>query len=519
MSIFRKISVAGFGLLMTACATQEAVQKDVAALQVGPTATPHRTITNFSDGLRCMDNMMIAHDVRDVSMLVEDLDDRTTKVNAGTKDMLITAVSQMTRRSRSIRLVPFGNDSGNLIAFLNAAGSSSAYNVIPQYDIRGSISQLDANVANRQLGASVAADKWGVGASMSAGGSILGIDLSILTTSDLSVLPGVTSSNAVVLFKTGKGADTDATIKSTGINFDFSVSKNDATVQALRNLIELASIELVGRLVKLPYWECLHIPAETESVQREIEDWYYAMLAHNELPAYVRSRLYSKGHYPRSQRDAGIALTTAVRSFQRSNNVPETGQIDLAFFKMLLTGDVGASSGDKQVADAGMASAEPPVAVVSPALPVAQTTVIEPRLTLAIRPLSSGDYTAGDVVNLSLESNQPAYVYCYFNGAQNDVQRFFPNRFESNNLLEPGRSLSLPGDMGFDIIADARSHGETVHCFASRKNVFRALPPRLTGFDFESLAGVTINDIREAFMRASDRQGDEASFTIAVGRE
>ena len=122
---------------------------------------------------------MIDYGVRDISMLVEDLSDQTGKVNAGTKDMLITAVSDMTRRSRAVKLIPFGNDSGNLISFLGAAGSQTAYNVIPQYDIRGSISQLDSSVVREQVGASLAASKWGLGASASVAGSILGIDLSV----------------------------------------------------------------------------------------------------------------------------------------------------------------------------------------------------------------------------------------------------------------------------------------------------------------------------------------------------
>ncbi len=65
-----------------------------------------------------MDYLFIDYGVRDLSMLVEELVDQTKKVNAGTRDMLITAVSDMTRRSRAIRVNAFGKDATNVISFL-----------------------------------------------------------------------------------------------------------------------------------------------------------------------------------------------------------------------------------------------------------------------------------------------------------------------------------------------------------------------------------------------------------------
>ena len=74
-------------------------------LKVGPKEKPFRSITGFSAALRCMDDLKISNGERDVSVLVEDLVDQTKKVNAGTKDMLISAVSDMTKRSRAIRII------------------------------------------------------------------------------------------------------------------------------------------------------------------------------------------------------------------------------------------------------------------------------------------------------------------------------------------------------------------------------------------------------------------------------
>ena len=111
--------------------TQKTVDQTKQAVSQPPQVAPFRSITGFSSALRCMDNLMIDYGVRDVSMLVEDIVDQTKKVNAGTRDMLISAVSDMTRRSRSIRVVAFGRDATNVISFLASAQRQGAYEVTP----------------------------------------------------------------------------------------------------------------------------------------------------------------------------------------------------------------------------------------------------------------------------------------------------------------------------------------------------------------------------------------------------
>lgn len=502
MRTLKKLSMVVMCGLISACATQQSVHEEVKKLQTGPSATPHKSITNFASGLRCMDNMMIEYGVQDISMLVEDLSDQTGKVNAGTKDMLITAVSDMTRRSRAVKLIPFGNDSGNLISFLGAAGSQTAYNVIPQYDIRGSISQLDSSVVREQVGASVAAAKWGLGASASTAGSILGIDLSVLRTEDLSVIPGVTSSNAVVLFKSGVGADTDATIKKTGISFDFQVAKNDATVQALRNLIELASIELVGRLVKVPYWQCIDIPDDTPEIVREMEDWYYAMRAHGELEFYVRSQLIARGHYPMSQTDAAAAMTLGIKDFQQAAGLPKTGNIDYPTFKSLLTG--------KNAPTVAQAPSKKPAVPAGNSAPESGNAI-----SLNLQTASGKDrFAPGENLSIIASSNRSAYLFCFYSDASGEIQRFFPNRFANDNFLSAGAQLQLPGNMPFDIYANEEGKSETIACFASTNNIYHDLPLELRSYDFEALSIASLDEVRQGFMKASQGQIAEANIRV-----
>ena len=66
-----------------------------------------------------MDSMLLDHGVRDLSVIVEDLvDPSQQRAQAGTKDMLVTAVSDMTQRSRAVRLVAANADWGQTVAVM-----------------------------------------------------------------------------------------------------------------------------------------------------------------------------------------------------------------------------------------------------------------------------------------------------------------------------------------------------------------------------------------------------------------
>ena len=62
--------------------TDKVVAEKVEKAKIGPQAAPYKAITNFSSGLRSMDNMLLDFGVRDIAVIVEDLTDQRKKINA-----------------------------------------------------------------------------------------------------------------------------------------------------------------------------------------------------------------------------------------------------------------------------------------------------------------------------------------------------------------------------------------------------------------------------------------------------
>lgn len=500
------VAAAAFTLAGCATAVKEETMKAAEEVRVGPETPPFRTITNFSHALRCMDNHMITFGVRDVSVLVEELTDQTKKVSAGTRDMLISAVSEMTKRSRAIKLVAYGQDSNNVIGFLQQAERKSAYSVIPQFDIKGSISQFDESVAKKDASFGVSLGEiLNYGRANTGAATILGIDLTILDTEDLSVVPGVTSRNGVVIFKQGKGVDADAQYRKFGINYSTALAKSEGNGQALRNLIELSVIELFGKLTNTPYWGCLGADPKTDAVKTEISDWYYSMSGDVEqLIGYFQYQFSLRGIYSGPvDGKSNPQLAEAIEQYRTAVGLPVSPKIDLDLFSNYLN----AEHAKLQASFAATKAASKPVAE-APTEPI--------KLAISAAAKSGAKFRRGETIGLTIKPSRDAYVYCYLRDEKNKVQRFFPNRFSRDAMVSAKEPLQLPGDMRFQISASDKGKDEAIMCVATPTEALNALPDQLKAPDFEPVANASLEQIRTAFATVAGKGMGEAQFKIDV---
>jgi curli biogenesis system outer membrane secretion channel CsgG len=468
--------------LLGACATGTSLPPagpDARAAVAAPVAAPQRNVTGFADALRCMDKLYLDYGVRDVSVLLEDLSDNTKKISAGTRDMLISALSDMTRRSRALQVIAFGQDANNVVAFLNAAQQRSAFAVVPQYGLRGSITQLDEGVIRRQQDTGL-----GLGNVLSSGSSrsrqfnVLGLDLAMVQTTNLALVPGVVSRNLTTVLRDGDAVDAQATIKKVGISFSSSFQRSEGSAQALRIMLELASVELFGRLLKLPYWSCLDTDVNNPEVRSEVEDWFIGMERAGELTPFFQTQLRNRGWYD-GPVDGRVtpALRQAVAAYRGATGLSAQGVVDLAFFTRFIDAPFPPRP-ERPFSDA------PTAPLTAPAPPAtAAATAADPLLLELLKPV----HAAGESVQVRVRTRTPAYVYCYAQPPGQPMQRIFPNRFAADPRVTPERPLELPGRQGFRLPAQA---GLRVSCLAAPREVYNEVPAALRWGDFQSLHAV-----------------------------
>ncbi len=521
----KRLAVAVACVLAGACASSqekaEEVRQDVvaAAQQVGagPKAAPTRSFTSFTPALRCMDNLMITYGVKGVAALVEDLHDATKKVNAGTRDMLISAVSDMTRRSGAVRLVTYGADSANVIGFLKEAERKSAYLNVPDYGVRGSISQLDENLARRTDNLGLQIGPVGGGRSNMGSAQVLAVDLTIIRTEDLSVVPGVASRNSVVIVREGQGIDANAsgTWHSQGLslNFERGLEKNEGTTQALRSLIELASVELFGRLLKIPYWTCLGAEASNEAVASELTDWYYALYGSpGALVTYFQWQLKVRGAYDGEiDGEADESLRDAVSAYRRALGLDPAPRLDQEFFAAYLKADHVAAGASARAILASAPRAptrlrpavpQPQAAPAQPAAPMPQPQSGDPLVLTLASNSENWLFLRGEEIRLTLGVNRASHLACYSQDETGAVTRFYPNRFARSAQVQPGAALQIPGTMPFKLVANRKGQKERILCVASARDLLGDLPARVVGNDFDRLPVQSLDEVARAFESA-----------------
>ena len=480
----------GLCALATGC-TAVGRDDDAAGGRSGPQPGPARDVADFSAGLRCMDDLFLGYNIRDVSILLEDLADNTKKMGTGARDMMISAVSGMTVRSRAVKLVSLGPDVGGLAAFLSSARGGGDFGVVPQYDIRGSLSQIDASAPGRLSDPAAPADAR---RAPSRQVDVLGLDLNVITTHDMALVPGVSSRSTLVLRAARDGAAAAATVRKLGVDFSVPLDRGDGATQGMRNMVDATGIELLGRLARLPYWRCLGVGPDNAEVRREMEDWFQSMQRAGELPGYLQEQLRNRGYYdgPTDWRTSP-ALEQAVAAYRAGLGLSPAGGADLAFFIDFLHKPV------------------PP----APRQPFSDAPGGIPRLTLA--PIGAArEVKQGEPINLVLASSTPAYVYCYSQASEGRIRRIFPNRFVRDPRIQADAPLNVPGRGRFTL--KAAPGANRFACFGAPREIYARLPPKLRWPDFEDVGLESLEAVRKAFADSADVPVAEAAVRIDVKR-
>lgn len=467
-----------------------------------PKSAPYRNVSNFTGAVRCMDNLLMDYGVRGISVLVEDLEDNTKKVNVGTRDMLLNTMSEMTRRSRAIKFIAYGGDQKNIVSFLAAADVKAAFTTVPQYDIRGSISQYDDNVVKRTQDIGVGISEYlTLGKSSSATAKILGVDLSVINTSDLSLVPGVYSKNAVAIYSQGDGIDSEARFNKFGLNYSTSLARSEGTAVAVRNLIELASVELVGKLTKVPYWKCMSSNTSNHDVKQEVEDWFEGM-ANNpaELFAYFQFQLSNRGVYKGLVNGVPTPqLSIAIKQYKTAMGLTPDSNLNAEFLASYFDANHETVSSRIEKMNQSHNSRAPIK------LKIAQIGLAKPL------------YSRRENVKLEVSVGMPAYVYCYLFDPHNIAMRIFPNRFTGNTFLDGDVSLKLPDSIKYNLIANEQAKDEKIECFATHKDVLPFMSAAARGVDLEPLSkSVTSKSLLAEISKLNAEGMSTADFTIRV---
>jgi hypothetical protein len=475
-----------------------------------PATPPVRNIGNFNEALRCMDDMFWAQGKKDIYITSAGLPDATGQIAAGTKEMLITAISKMATKSSSFRFVDYDPTQLDVQVLSELVGIRPDF-VAPSYYIRGAITQLDSSVLSASASAAISVPNFDLAVSADQVVSVVSMDLNIGKLVTRQILPGMSANNSVAVVRAGHGADAAGMIGKAGLSFSLSLDRSEGFHQAVRNLVELSTIEALGKLTRVPYWQCLSIEATNPTFKAEAREWFDTMSA-EEHERFARESLARAGYYRGTAEPGGGGgggdLGEAVARYQADNDLIPNGRVDFELYYRLLASNTrsrnpGAPVVGTATADTARASA--------PRLP---------KLALSTSRGPIPRYRVDETMALQVQPNADAFVYCYYQDAEGTVARIFPNRFQPDAFIAAGKLVEIPpgSDKPFNIRFDKPGSRETVACLTSDLELGVKLPAALKMEDLEPLPVRSVDDVAAIFRSIAPSRTDDARLAIEVTR-
>lgn len=495
--------------ILSACQTRPQAAYDVAQ----PHTAAVRNIGNFNEALRCMDDMFIAQGKRDIYITTAGIPDATGLISAGTKEMFITAVSRMSAKSDAFHFVDYDPTQLDVQVLSEMVGLHKEF-VAPNYYVRGAITQLDSNVLQSSASAGVSIP--GLDAAINANQivSVVSVDLNMGKLVTRQIMPGISASNSIAVVQSGKGADVGGLIGKAGLSLSVSLDKSEGFHQAVRNLIELSTIEILGKLTRVPYWECLSIESTNPNFRSEARGWFDTM-GEAERTRFVGAALAKAGYLQGNGDSTGAGLSDAVARYQAENDLVPSGRIDFDLYYRLLAAD-----GRRSVTQPAAATPVTANAAASGATPPAATpsAVAGPGLVVASPRGPRPTYRIGETMALSVQPTRDEYVYCFYQDASGTVSRIFPNRFQPDPFLRAGERIEIPpaGERSFSIRFDRPGGTESVACLGSSSEVGLRVPERLKAQDLEPLPVSGLDEVATQFRSVPGTQIADARLAVEV---
>lgn len=474
---------------------------------------PVRNLTNMDLALGCLDRLLVEYQVRPMYITSPGLPNRAgDKVGlSSSADMLKTSIGQLSQsnvfRYVDLSLLAMSQYGGNAnetgsrpidtnailtwIEFLKAYSDTAEFKY-PGYIISGSISQLDNSVLSDQAGGSLGSEQIGTfGLNQDQMVSIVTVDMQVVGAQRLQVVNGLTTKNSLALAKNGVGADFSGRVKTVGGYFNVSYDRSEGLHQGIRDLIQLGTVELLGKLAKVPYQRCLQAeasaPGALQADEGRFEDLSEAQrvrFAQQRLAALADPSSLSHAAYYNGPANGVLDAATrdAIARYRRQAGLIANAEIDLDLYRSLAHA------------------------------PVAQPGQSAPKLSFAGpdgQPLgTAAHFRVGALLRISLDADRKAHAQCFLRSQTSEVYRIFPTADQPDDTLNPGNPALIPAPNAPVQITLDTPGAEEIGCISAQAPLRAGAALPLQALGTAPLPGA--RSLQAVFEQYQQAQGSEA---------
>ena len=479
-----------------------------------PAVRPTRSISNFSNSLMCMDHLFRETGVSTVLITSKSIPDYSGKIAVATKEMVVTALSQMSRVSNAFRFVDYEVNIAQQDTVQNLTTLLLNNNQIrlqrPALYVSGAVAFVDQQVISNNFDAGTSASRLETGYSKTRRSSVIGLELHLGDFRSRTIIPGLDSANEIVIGSGGQGLDLSGRIGNYGIQFNVGRDYTQGSGPAIRTLVELGMIELLGKWARVPYWQCLTLEQNHPEFIRQMREWYDDA-GESDRKQLIQRLLTRRGYIAAGNQVDDATLRSAISKFQADERLVVTGVIDFPTYEKSFS-DFVELTPEGHLKHVGWKSKQASEIAVAQSNESPATKV---DLQVENIMLGRNGFEQGEQIFLSATVSKTAYLSCYMRNARNEVIRILPNDTNKSGWVQANQAIRIPDWMspnpGF--VIDAGIPGkESVACFASNNDLSATLPAPLKVGAFKPITGVTSISQIESDLKQAAGTSDSVSM-------
>jgi len=370
---------------------------------------------------------------------------------------------------------------------------------LPALVIDGAITECDENLDGQEMG--IDGDAVGThhgqegevsgGANKTSNISRIALDFHLMEYSSSLLLPRIQSSLSVDIRTIEGGYDFAIQVLGSGFGLNRSRKITQGKHEAIRAVVDLSMLQVLGKFLQVPYWRCLDGATPDKEVIKVLEETFARVPRENGI-AFIQNLLQKHGYT--SVQSSGVldaATRNAINDVAgKSDNHQAPTQISPALYSYLYINlPLDFSIVEHYSGSTSRQSQEPtplPEQEKSQSPTLSQTntgkttqSTFNLHTAVVYRPgkmgevvLVSGDMLkSGDHYKVVVEPEQDCYLYVFQKDSAGRLFLLFPRNDRSdglNNAVRGNITYEFPGD-GKYFFLDQRKGDEQIYFYSAGK--------------------------------------------------
>ena len=442
-------------LLTTSCAPR--LTKKEQFIKEHP--KPYKRITDYSDALKKLGAMIDVYGVIEQDALViqaKPVTNRSACKNLpmDITDMIESAVNKIGGKVRCALYEP-----AYIIGEVQT-GSTTIGRTLPELVIDGAITECDENLDTKSHGvdADIMLDgapkaDIGGGYQKSLTYSRLAVDLHFMEYATQMLIPDKQTSMAVEVWNLQKSYNFGFQINGSGLGIDGQRKVVQGKHDAIRILVELSVLQLVGKYLELPYWRCLKGADEDSDVIGMLNQQFSQALPEKRV-SVIQTLLLRHGYRLSASGQMDSATVNAIKEVAAKSGGQAPAQISPQLYSYLYTRmPLNVSAIPNFATPAPQASSQQqsaPMAQIDPDAINLHTVFVFAPNGQDFRPFHPGDQLrSGDHYKILVKPEDDTFLYLFQMDSSQRLYWLFPTDDLKINIqarlpLRKNQTYSLP---------------------------------------------------------------------------